>query len=208
MRRLLLVLFPAWLVLAACDSAPQPKSAAEAATGAKGVFAWPSPPGWKAETIPFPLEFAPALPYRGVEEVRFAPHFFEPTADTYFSYSFAWVLEDPRPVPPEELAESIRAYFQGLAQAVGSEKHAVYDPSAFSARVEVMDPARDRGVVKMVDAFGDGRGLSLDLEAESSLCGGRRVLLVSLSPHPTKDVGDPVWAGLRAQRATFQCLVH
>jgi hypothetical protein len=45
-------------------------------------FAWPAPPGWKSETIPFPLDFAPDIPHRGVEEVRFEPRFFDPAADT------------------------------------------------------------------------------------------------------------------------------
>src|SRR5262245_33462421 len=34
-------------------------------------FQWPIPEGWQHETIPFPLEFAPDLPYQGVEELRF-----------------------------------------------------------------------------------------------------------------------------------------
>src|SRR6187402_1986296 len=59
----------------------------------KPAFAWPTPAGWRSETIPFPLDFAPSLPYRGTEELRFAPGFFEPTSETYFTYSFVWLVE-------------------------------------------------------------------------------------------------------------------
>src|SRR5690348_7269453 len=54
---------------------------------------WPTPEGWRREVIPFPLDFAPEIGYRGVEELRFAPRFFDPAAPTYWSYAFAWLLE-------------------------------------------------------------------------------------------------------------------
>ena len=95
------------LSLAACTPSASP-SAAPAAAPPVGapladaspppVFTWPAPTGWRKETIPFPLDFAPSLPYRGVEEVRFAPHFFDAPAETYFTYSFAWILDDRAPI--------------------------------------------------------------------------------------------------------------
>src|SRR5262245_24178101 len=64
------------LVAAACGAeVPDPPSppAVRSTTG----FDWPVPAGWKHETIPFPLGFAPGLPFHGVEELRFAPGFFD-----------------------------------------------------------------------------------------------------------------------------------
>src|ERR1700744_1873967 len=53
------------------------------------LFTWPIPAHWAPETDPFPLSFAPALPYAsGVLELRFPSGFFTPTADTYFSYDY------------------------------------------------------------------------------------------------------------------------
>jgi hypothetical protein len=164
-------------------------------------FTWLTPPEWKSETIPFPLEFAPSLPYRGVEEVRFSPHFFDAKADTYFSYSFAWIIEGGPPIAPEQLASDVRTYFFGLMHAVGREKHKTYLESSFSAQVEADGP-RYRGVVNIVDAFGDGHAVVLRLDAEASTCSGHRVLLVTLSPRPE---GDAVWQSLLEQRRTFHC---
>src|SRR3954469_12003229 len=48
--------------------------------GVKPSFTWPLPEGWKAETIPFPLDFAPDLRHTGVEELRFSPGFGDPAA--------------------------------------------------------------------------------------------------------------------------------
>lgn len=46
----------------------------------------PTPEGWREETIPFPLSFAPDLPHRGVELLRFAPGFLEQGQDGFWSY--------------------------------------------------------------------------------------------------------------------------
>ncbi|MBZ0233808.1 MAG: hypothetical protein K8M05_15880, partial [Deltaproteobacteria bacterium] len=76
---------------------------------------WVVPEGWRAETIPFPLEFAPSLPYRGVEELRFPKGFFEPEDDWYFSYAFVWYVLAPGPADAEALERDLVAYFRGLA---------------------------------------------------------------------------------------------
>ena len=183
---------------AACH--PSPVSTRPVSTGP--VFTWPAPEGWKKETIPFPLDFAPDLPHRGAEEIRFAPHFFDPAAPTYFSYSFAWVIDDPAPPPADQLSAEFRRYFAGLMGEVGKEKGAAYPASAFDARVDSDRAGHYGGVIHAVDAFGDGRPLVLHLDAQSSTCRKKTVLLVTLSP---KDPDDAVFAALLAQRGTFRC---
>jgi len=168
---------------------------------AAAPFTWPTPPGWKSETIPFPLEFAPDVPHRGVEEVRFEPRFFDPSADTYFTYSFAWLLDDAAPPSAAQLATDMRLYFTGLMRAVGKKK-ATYPDSAFQAQVDADATGHYRGVVHTVDAFGDGRALVLHLDATALVCGQKQVILVSLSPHAPDDA---TYQALLAQRATFRC---
>src|SRR4051794_9456116 len=83
------------LLLGACAAprppAPPPEQTRSAA--ASPSFTLPLPPGFRTETIPFPLGFAPDLPYRGVEELRFAPGMFQPGAPDFWSYAFVWWLE-------------------------------------------------------------------------------------------------------------------
>jgi hypothetical protein len=134
--------------------------------------------------------------------VRFEPHFFDPAADTYFTYSFAWVLDGASPPNDAQLASQLRRYFAGLMTAVGKEKHAAYDVGVFDARVKSEETGHYQGEVRAVDAFGDGRALLLHLDAEARICGSKTVVLVSLSPHP---VADPTFQALLAQRATFAC---
>ena len=37
------------------------------------TYTLPSPEGWGIERFGIPIEFAPTIPYKGVEDVRFAP---------------------------------------------------------------------------------------------------------------------------------------
>ena len=177
MRSLLL------LLVAACAATPP-------------SLAWPTPAGWRAETIPFPLDFAPSLAYRGTEEIRFAPKFFEPTSPTYFTYSFVWLVDGAPPF--DALSGEIGTYFAGLARSVA--------PTSFDAaahRATVTRTAGDvRGSVDTVDAFGDGRPLHLAVAGEILSCAGNRSALV-LSASPRTD--EATWAMLAAQRRTLRC---
>ena len=167
------------------------------------AFHWPVPEGWRSETIPFPLAFAPELPYRGVEELRFGPRFFDPSSETYFSYSFVWLVEPTERAgesfTADTLARDLDVYFTGLARAVAPK---TFDPNVHHVRIEPMKGGTYRGVVETVDAFGDGRALTLAVEGEPVLCGARRGVLLSLSPHT---LGDAVWTALTEHRHSFEC---
>ena len=82
-------------------------------------FAMPIPDGWRTETIPFPLEFAPDLPYTGLEELRFAPGMFEAGSPDFWSYAFVWWVDAGQPTDLGSLAAHLESYFRGLARAVG-----------------------------------------------------------------------------------------
>lgn len=187
---------PARLVFdASYDDAPP------AAPTERALFRWPAPDGWRTETIVLPPEFARDMSLHGLEEVRFAPHFFDPTAETYFSYSFAWVYGgEPRP-EAGALSEQLRRYFAGLMAAVGAGKGGRAGAPS-TARLRDEGPGRWAGTVNTLDAFGDGRPLRLNVEAEASECAGKRVVLFTLSPRETS---DGLWGRLREQRKLFRC---
>jgi hypothetical protein len=168
----------------------------------------------RKETIPFPLEFAPDLPYRGVEELRFAPGFFEPGAPGYFSYTFVWWLEGRPLLDRPTLERDLTRYFAGLCDAVGGKKFS-FDPARFKAKLEPSAP-RLGGAFPAAEAFhgtldaydpfknGEGRELTLNLELSVGDCAGagRRVLLVSASPKPRSDA---IWGALADRQASFRC---
>lgn len=164
------------------------------------------PSGWQHETIPFPLGFAPSLPYRGTEELRFAPGFFQSDSSTFWSYAFAWSLENPPLLDASTLSPVLREYFSGLALAVGQDKFPM-DPARFRAELEsTIEGGRAilAGRVQSYDAFVTGEPIDLNVEVRLRDCpqAGRPILTFLFSPRP---FGDAVWEELRACEADLRC---
>jgi hypothetical protein len=172
------------------------------------------PEGWKTETIPFPLQFAPDLPYRGVEEIRFGPSFFEPDAPFYFSYAFVWWLDGAPELSKEALERDLGRYFAGLCNAVGGKTYS-FDPARFKATLAPMGGAPRLaafgvkafgGTLDTYDPFEKGKGRAITLHVEIAVgdCSeaGRRVVLVAASPKPRPDA---VWQALDERVTSFSC---
>lgn len=174
---------------------------------ARVPFSLPTPDGWRTETIPFPLGFAPELDYTGLEELRFAPGMFTPGAEDYWTYAFVWWI--PLDVDPgvERLQTDLESYFFGLTRVVARSNG--FDPGnpTFEAklgRVEEDDPARLRGHVLTFDAFAARKAVELNVRVEDVPCEdeGRRALVFLLSPRPEDHA---VWDSLREIRDGFRC---
>jgi hypothetical protein len=174
-------------------SAPPPPVAKKPA--ARPAFTWPVPHGWRGETIPFPLDFAPDIPHRGVEELRFAPGFFEPAAPGYWTYAFAWIVTDTGALDRSTLEAELTTYFRGLTSAVARSKKDLppLDPARIAARIG----PQGRGSVVTFDAFGDGREVELDVTVDVRPCGAGRVALFTAAPHGRPLPGETA--------ATFRC---
>jgi hypothetical protein len=178
MRRLILT------VLVACASAPPPVPPPPAAP-------WRLPAGWKDEVIPFPLEFAPQLAHRGVEELRFAPGFLDEHAAARWSYAFAWRLDDPAALDAPALEAELTAYFRGLLGAVDGDKHRL-DPAQVIVKV-----APDLTIAAhLIDTFHDASPVEVTGRAQRIACGGGAVWTFVLAP-----AASPV-------RGELEVLVH
>lgn len=173
---------------------------------------WPVPAGWRSETIPFPLGFAPEVPYRGTEEVRFAPGFFQPNSDTFWTYAFTWWLEGEPDTSRKGLEGNLTRYFSGLCQAVGGKKYA-FSPDHFRAKlVPAAGPARHgaheaqafSGTIETYDPFATGAALTLNVEAQVWDCeqGKHRVVLILASP---KTRESAAWKELIERRDALAC---
>jgi polyisoprenoid-binding protein YceI len=173
------------------------------------AFTWPTPTGWKTETIPFPLTFAPELAYRGVEELRFAPGMFKQGAEDFWTYSFVWWLEGEQHFDAATLNADLKRYFEGLSRAV--EKREDFDAAQAVAAVQLA-PVREAGAAQerfqgSVDAyepFTTHQRIALQVDAQVLRCkeAGRTVALFQLSPQPR---GHAVWGQLERLREEFRC---
>ena len=80
------------------------------------------PPGWTTEKISFPIEFAPQINYKGVEELRFAPGWGKKGDQQYWSYAFLWWLENDPAINEEALEKDLTAYYNGLVNVNITER--------------------------------------------------------------------------------------
>ena len=135
------------------------------------VTPWTLPDGWRAESFPFPLEFATSIHHAGVEELRFPPGMFEQAAPDYWSYAFVWRLDDQAELTPARLADELTAYFRGLLIAVDGDKHHITDPTAIHVDVQAADGA-DVVTAHILDAFTTGQPVELTGFAARARCRG------------------------------------
>jgi hypothetical protein len=170
------------LVLVACGGGTKPgptvppDNQGEADKPPAGAT-WEVPAGWKSETIPFPLAFAPGLAHTGVEELRFPPGFFVPESPEYWSYAFVWRTTDEAMLHGVEMGEELTAYFRGLLAAVDKDKNNIKAPDEIIARaMDMAHPAEDRGDIQLAlrvhvfDAFGTGQAIDLSGTAKRTSC--------------------------------------
>ena len=144
---------------------------------------WPVPAGWRSEVIPFPLDFAPSLAHRGVEEIRFAPGFFDPAAAGYWSYTFVWRLDEPAMLDATAVAGELTTYFRGLIDAV-DEKHEIGDRDSIVARA-TPEASRFALSAHVIDAFKTKQPLDLAGTAVRRACPNGALWVFVLAPTAT-----------------------
>jgi hypothetical protein len=187
--RSLLARVSLWFVACGSPAAPVPPAAPQhppatsaAPSGPSSSLPpgepWAIPPGFRHETIPFPLEFAPGIPHQGVEELRFAPGFFDPAAPGYWAYAFVWRTSDPAALDASGLAAELTQYFRGLIAAVdaalpGNDTITV-GATTVGARMAI--------TAHVIDAFKTKRPLDLVGWADRQICGAGALWRFVLAP--------------------------
>jgi hypothetical protein len=146
---------------------------------------WPTPPGWRTEVIPFPLDFAPTIAHRGKEELRFPPGFFDPASGDYWSYTFVWRTEDPAQLDATTLGAELTAYFRGLIAAVDKQQRigiGARDQILARATPDGDGPATFRLAVHVFDAFKTAAPIDLTGWAERRPCRAGALWIFVLAP--------------------------
>lgn len=165
---------------------------------------WRVPDGWKHELFQFPLDFAPTLPHRGLEEVRFPPGFLTAGAVNHWSYAFVWRLDDPAQLDPATLATELQSYFRGLLTSVDGDKHRL-DPT----QVTVTGAPAPGGLAitaHLIDTFGDATSVDLVGTAKRISCGNGALWTFVLAP-ATSPI-RPALDELAASATCDQAVVH
>ncbi len=161
---------------------------------------WPEPPGWKSESFPFPLAFAKGVARRGHEEARFPPGFMKKDSPEFWSYVFAWFLEDDRPLDAPRLSIDLVAYYDGLDDDVGDTTN-MKPPEHTSTVVDLHDDLT--GVITTWDVFLTGAQIHLHARIAVRACGAHHVAVFELSPAPADAA---IWRDLDALAAAAPCV--
>lgn len=78
-------------------------------------YQYKAPNGWATEKIAFPFPFAPAIPYKGFEELRFAPGWADSTGNQRWAYALLWIIEGDQQFTETTLKRDLESYYSGLS---------------------------------------------------------------------------------------------
>ena len=127
------------------------------------------PAGWAFERFALPPVFAPAIPYHGVEELRFSPGMFKKDSADYFTYAFVAQPDSTTHVSKENIRNYLLLYFKGLCGTTAKERKLVIDTSKITVAIEKAK-AVNRYVtsydaqLNIFGVFTDGAPLKLNME--------------------------------------------
>jgi hypothetical protein len=194
MRKIIIVVFALFLV--------------KYALGQTAQYTWPLPDKWTKEVIPFPLNFAPALDYRGVEEIHFMPGWSgKESKEQLWSYCFFWLIDGQVEYDAERLEEQVAIYFDGLAKSVlaGSGKKEVKEVKTRVgvAKSEGSKEAAFTGKAEIPDMFFTFGPITLHAKVQVKTYPAKNKTLVffEFSPQPYT---HKVWKLLDGQVTEFR----
>lgn len=165
-----------------------------------------APPDWRSETFPFPLRFAPTIPYEGEEHVRFHPKWDQFADEAGFSYVMLWDVKEV-PVEPADLEDHLETYFNGLMSNVARGRK-LDEPAKTVVAAHPMAPIpgwkQGFGVeIRTFNSFSKGEPLLLHGEVTQRTCRNGRMQVVIALSQVRRD--RPIWKGLRDIRTATTC---
>lgn len=168
--------------------------------------------GWGIERFPIPIDFAPSLDYKGVEDIRFTKGWADQNSDEYWSYAFLWLLEGTPVQNVSIIQKNLNAYYDGLiARNIIKRKipkDLVFKTNTRIRRVktENWDQQTFGGTISMLD-YMTQKPILLHVKVHVSKCPGstQTVVFYQLSPQP---IDKRVWRNLNALWTSFNCQGH
>ncbi len=74
----------------------------------------PIPKDWTIERFLIPINFAPQISYKGVEDIRFTPGWAKEKSDEYWTYAFLWYLDGTPKTSAKIISDNLKNYYAGL----------------------------------------------------------------------------------------------
>jgi hypothetical protein len=169
----------------------------------------PIPKDWTIERFLVPISFAPQIPYKGVEDIRFTPGWGNVKSDEYWTYAFLWYL-DGRPKTDEKIiAENLKSYYTGLIKVntdsarAASEKPMPVTTSFKKTATDKGDLETYTGSIEMLD-YMQRKPITLNCIVHLKVCAesNKTILFYELSPKPFTHNN---WLALNQLWSDFNC---
>lgn len=126
------------------------------------------PANWQFERFALPPEFAPNIPYKGAEELRFSPGMFIKDSATYFTYAFVAALDDINSVSQDDIKDYLLNYFKGLCSITAKQKNLSIDTSEITVSIEKESNKKEsvfyNAALNLFGVFADGAPVTLNME--------------------------------------------
>ena len=164
------------------------------------------PANWQFERFALPPEFAPNIPYKGVEELRFSPGMFVKDSAGYFTYAFVAELDNINSISQDNIKDYLFEYFKGLCSSTAKQRKLSIDTSKIAVSIDKNASAgKDAHYNATLDIFGvfaDGAPVRLDMEIKvMNDKAASKIYLVFIGSPLNKS--DEVWATLRSIQNNF-----
>ncbi len=194
------------IVLSACSQTPASEFNAEKYVPS---YTLAVPEGWGVERFGIPIEFAPSIPYKGVEDIRFAPGWSDVKSNEYWTYAFLWFLEGKPETNSQTIEKNLTAYYNGLVgrniekRKIPAEKLVPVKASIKKIHTDKQDLQTFSGTIDMLD-YMEQKPMTLNCIVHLKLCGDKNMtyLFYEISPRP---LTDNVWKSLDQLWNTFDC---
>ena len=162
----------------------------------KAPYELPVPKGWTIERFLIPISFAPQIPYKGVEDIRFTPGWGKATSDEYWSYAFLWYLDGDIKMNAATLNNNLKAYYTGLVKSNGRVLPRIIPvvTSFKETRKDKGDLQTYVGTIQMTDYMAQAPIL-LNCKAHLKACPeeNKTFIFYELSPQP---LAHSIWKSL------------
>ena len=167
------------------------------------------PKGWDIERFTIPIEFAPSIPYKGVEDIRFTPGWGNVKSEEYWTYAFLWYLDDKPQMTATVAADNLKAYYTGLIgrniepRKIPSDKIFPVQSQIQTTKTATGDTKTFIGTVHMLD-YMEQKPITLNCIVHVRSCPGQNKTFIfnEISPKPYK---DSVWTNLNQLWTNFSC---
>jgi hypothetical protein len=192
----------------ACQSKSKPKVHFDAETFVP-TYKLVVPENWTTERFAIPIEFAPSIPYAGIEELRFAPGWGSSTSEDYWTYSYLWYLDGKPEFNASTMEENLEAYYTGLIGR-NIERRKIPKEKLFpvKATFEMVtaydgDLSTFKGSVYMLDYMAQ-EPITLNCLIHVKECPGKDNTFVYYEVSP-REATHPIWNTLNKIWTEFQC---